>query len=705
MKRKFLPEDIRNLSFLSSPVLSGDGKKIAYMSRKGEEEQGLFPSSLTVIDAENGAVLVEKKDCWYKQPYFLRSSSVLLYLANRTGEFQIYMDNLETGESCRLTTLRHGVLRYEVNQQEEAIVFEAVAWPEEVGAEIACTEMSTEEKTKWQEELEFRPYKATDLTYKMDEWFGMRKGEFSHIGTVSFDAENMCVCRNAELLDVSNEMECIRPSWSYDGKMIAFWGYPNSGARGRQAELFVCKADGTEVRQLTKDMYCSPEQEPVFTAGDESVIGIGYKVYEDGSSLQLPFRAYLSHDDRIEYLPVGMDKGGQEAAVCHGVYPAVAGRTEMGEQGAFLKLSEDGRWLYFLSALKGKTGLYKAELECPANTIRLDITGDKDILAFDIREYAESGKDKNEHKEHKEQIVWLGADSFFPAEIFCNKKQLTYSNSWLEECELGKTEEFWTKSRDKKADLQWFMVHPAGEKVDCLKPAVLYIKGGPETMYTGSFWHEFQALAGAGMTVIFGNPRGSVGFGRSFLAGGICWMNEPMHDLLDMVEDAVLRGFVKHGNIGVTGGSYGGYMTNKLIGRTEVFSAAVTQRCLANPATSYGTGDMGFVSAREIPADFRMYDYLADRAKGNIISYIDHFNIPLLILHGMKDYRCSFEQAEQLFVAMRDRKPEVPVRLVAFPGENHNVSRTGKLYNQIRHVKEMVDWFVKYLKKDGEQHE
>lgn len=71
--------------------------------------------------------------------------------------------------------------------------------------------------------------------------------------------------------------------------------------------------------------------------------------------------------------------------------------------------------------------------------------------------------------------------------------------------------------------------------------------------------------------------------------------------------------------------------------------------------------------------------------------------IPLLILHAFKDYRCSFEQAEQMFIAMKERNPEMPCRLVMFPEENHALTRTGKLHNQIRHLSEMVEWFKKYL--------
>ena len=163
--------------------------------------------------------------------------------------------------------------------------------------------------------------------------------------------------------------------------------------------------------------------------------------------------------------------------------------------------------------------------------------------------------------------------------------------------------------------------------------------------------------------------------------------------------DGVLAAYpqIDPSRLAVTGGSYGGYMTNKLIGRTKLFAAAVSQRSLANPVTSYGTGDMGFISSAPVPEDFKMMDFLIDRARGNIISYVDGMKTPLLILHSFEDYRCSFEQAEQLFIPMKERNPEVPLRLVAFPGENHELTRRGRLSNQQRHLNELLDWFDRYL--------
>lgn len=711
MKRNFQPEDIRNLTFLSHPVLSSDSKKIAWIERKGNGETGLFPSSLCMTDSAGGQIYRTDDGFSYLQPCFLADGQHLLYLSDHSGEMQLYLKNLKCGVSCQLSTIRHGIIRYAVNEQETAIAFEAVLWDEEISAGLAFLEMNKEEKQAWQEELEYRPYEAADLTYKMDEWHGMRKGEYEHIGVLTVDLSRVKELLNAEhsnihkvselisqkLLLPDSSMESVRPSWSHDGSMIAFYGYPHNGARGRQAEIFICHADGTGLSQISENLFLYPDHAPVFAKDDRSVIGIGFPPYEDGSCIMLPYRIYIEETDQKKrscLLPVGMNEDETEIRVCHGINPMMAGRTEMGEHGYYFRLSADGEWLYFLSAVHGKTGLFRCELTHPQNTEQVllpNTTCDTDIQAFSLNDAG--------------GIVWLGADATHPSELYYQGKQLTNVNEWLNECALGHTEEFWTKSRDGKADLQWFLVQPNRERKEIPAPAVLYIKGGPETMYAKTFWHEFQALSSAGFAVIYGNPRGSVGFGRAFNANGVCWCNEAMNDLLDIAEDAIARGFADRSRIGVTGGSYGGYMTNKLIGRCDVFSAAVTQRCLVNPVTSYGTGDMGFISSREIPKNFHMLDYLADRAKGNIISYIDQIKVPLLILHGMEDYRCGFEQAEQIFTAMKERHPDIPARLVAFPGENHNISRTGKLYHQILHLKELVDWFTKYLNRDGEKHE
>ena len=678
MKKRFTSETMKYIQYLSWPAISADGDRLAYVKSVGNEEDGLFRQSVHLMDAQSGkAQCLTEDGVSEKQPVFLADGDRMTYLSNASGQWQLYIKDINTGEAKQVTTLRHGVIRYNLTDDGSKAVFEATLWPEDLEKNQAFAEMNEEEAVAWAAELDWRPYEITNLTYKMDEWYGMRKGEYSHIGVLDLETGQQTI------IDTKG-MEAIRPNWSHDGSRVAFYGYPYDGAKGRQAEIFVCYADGSDLQQMSSDLGLYPDHAPVFTMDDHAVIGVGFPPFEDGSCIMLPYQIDLA-TKQAELL---IDEWDEE--ICHGLQPLVANRTEYGENPSYFKLTKEGEEMYFLSSFHGRSNIYKINIK-EKTKIQLVLKGDTDIHGFAMTE--------------EKRFAYVMGNPQMPAELYFDGERMTDSNPWLQEYALGKFEKHWTKSRDGKVDLQWFMIYPADYEKGKKYPAVLDIKGGPETIYTMNFWHEFQALAEKGFVVIYGNPRGSVGYGREFCANAVCWCNEAMEDMLAIVDAAVETGIVDKDRIGVTGGSYGGYMTNKLIGRTDYFAAAVTQRSLVNPVTSYGTGDMGFISARPVPADFKMKAYLEDRAKGNIISYVDNIKVPLLILHAFKDYRCSFEQAEQLFIPMKERNPEVPVRLVMFPEENHALTRTGKLYNQIRHLSELVDWFDQYLNKGGEADE
>lgn len=655
MKKTFTPNDIKDFDYLSCPIVSPGGKRIAYVVRHADEDSGSFPPTIWLYDVENGET---RKLTDGDQPTFLADGSIV-YLGS---DGQIHLISPKW-ENKKLTSLRHGVKRFSISRDRKKLAFEATLWPYE--KKVAFSEMTDDERAAWDKELEMTPYFITELTYKMDEWYGMRKGEYSHIGTVSIDGTEQ------RLIDTSG-MEAAYPVWSPDGKRLAFYGYPHSGPKGRWAEVFTVNADGSDMKKLTDGNYISPDTPPVFT--ESGVVFCAYPELPDGGTSLLPFMAKPNGETICL-----MDADDEE--VCHGVNPCVASRTVMGET-PYMHLSADGMELFFLTALKGHTRICKIPV-CGGRA-ELVLEGKTDISAFTLASV-------------NEPVCIMGTLNA-PGELWFGGKTLTAHNSWLDEFERSNVEEVTFTGRDGETRLHYFLVHPVGEETGRLYPAVLDIKGGPETMYSASYWHEFHALASAGFAVVCPNPRGSTGFGHAYNSGAICWMNGAMEDVIDCLENAISKGFIDRERVGVTGGSYGGYMTNKLIGRTKLFKAAAAQRCLINPAVSYGTGDLGFINHGSVPKDFTMLAYLEDRARGNLITYIDNIDIPVLILHGFRDYRCGFEQAEQFFVAMKDRHPDVPVRLVMFPEENHGVTRTGKLHSQIRHLDEIVCWFKKYVK-------
>jgi dipeptidyl aminopeptidase/acylaminoacyl peptidase len=167
-----------------------------------------------------------------------------------------------------------------------------------------------------------------------------------------------------------------------------------------------------------------------------------------------------------------------------------------------------------------------------------------------------------------------------------------------------------------------------------------------------------------------------------------------MYDLLQFVDEACKsKNWIDSERIGVTGGSYGGYMTNWIAAHTNRFKVAVTQRSISNFLISYASSDIQGTSL-----DYDSFtDFMSDKIRKSPVAYADKINIPFLILHSEKDMRCPIEGAHQLFVAIKDTNPDLPTRMVIFPKSNHSLLNTGFMHLRIIHYKEMINWFCKYL--------
>ena len=672
MKKQFTPEDLKQVRYLSWPAVSPDGGLIAFVEKMGREEDGAFPPRVRVLEKRTGSFVYETAEGLNEQQPLFLADGRLATLCDASGEYQLWLNDLTTGTRRQVTTLRHGLVHYRV--AAERVVFEATVYPGEAESGAICTEMTPEQKAAWLDELDYTPYVATDLIDKMDEWYGMRKGQISRVGVCGLDGSG------ARILPL-NGMECTFPALNPDGETLCFYGKPYTGARGHADELFTCAADGSGLKQISSKVMLAGGT-PLFHPDGTSVLVLAYHMSEGGGFASMPYRVPLDGSAAAPALDTG------DESLCEGAGEIVVGRAENGENDNVLALA--GERLWFQGGFMGSNNLYSVSLKDPAD-IRLEHKGQTDVQSFGMNARGD--------------LALMQGTAQCPAELYADGRQLTDENAWLKDYAQGRLEEKWITGQDGKARLHYWLLHPVNEEPGKRCPAVLDVHGGPTVTYGTAWWHEFHALSAAGFAVIYGDPRGSVGYGRDFGKGGICWKQEAMDDLMAMCDDAVATGLVDRKRIGITGGSYGGYMTVKMIGSNDYFACAVAQRALINLATSYGTGDMGFVSGPDgVPKDFTMLKYLSDRARNSNIRRVDNIKVPTLILHASNDYRCTFEQAEQLFIAMKERRPEVPVRLVRFPGENHGMTRTGKLHHQIRHLQEMVSWFVKYLGEEAEAH-
>jgi dipeptidyl aminopeptidase/acylaminoacyl peptidase len=226
-------------------------------------------------------------------------------------------------------------------------------------------------------------------------------------------------------------------------------------------------------------------------------------------------------------------------------------------------------------------------------------------------------------------------------------------------------------------------------------PLILDIHGGPHSAYGYVFDHEFQWMAAKGYVVLYPNPRGSTSYGQEF--GNIIQYHYPGDDFKDLmagVDELIARGWVDPEKLGVTGGSGGGVLTNWTVGHTDRFKAAVSQRSIADWTGFWYTADF----SQFTPFWFRgaPWQQEADFKERSPITYIERVHTPLMLIEGEADFRTPpADGGEQMFRALKYLKR--PVVMVRFPGESHELSRSGKPSHRVERLQHIVAWFDKYL--------
>jgi dipeptidyl aminopeptidase/acylaminoacyl peptidase len=274
-------------------------------------------------------------------------------------------------------------------------------------------------------------------------------------------------------------------------------------------------------------------------------------------------------------------------------------------------------------------------------------------------------------------------------------KQITHINAELfDHLNLTEPETIWYKSFDGRRIQAWVQRPPdfqAGKKY----PLILDIHGGPHSAYGYIFDHEFQLMAAKGYVVLYPNPRGSTSYGQEF--GNVIQYHYPGDDFKDLmagVDELISRGWVDPNKLGVTGGSGGGVLTNWTIGHTDRFKAAVSQRSIADWAGFWYTAD--FSQFTQMWFRGAPWEQAADFKERSPITYIQNIHTPLMLIEGESDLRTPpADGGEEMFRALKYLKR--PVAMVRFPGESHELSRSGKPAHRVERLQHIVAWFDKYL--------
>ncbi len=249
---------------------------------------------------------------------------------------------------------------------------------------------------------------------------------------------------------------------------------------------------------------------------------------------------------------------------------------------------------------------------------------------------------------------------------------------------------------DEGIEIDGWVMKPVNFDENKKYPAILNIHGGPKTAYGENFFHEMQYWTGEGYAVFFCNPRGSDGKGNAFADIRGKYGTIDYEDIMKFTDEVLDKfDFIDEKRVGVTGGSYGGFMTNWIIGHNDRFKAAVSQRSIANWFSKFNTTDIGyfFVEDQNQTTPWEDPDKLWEQSP---LKYADKVKTPTLFIHSEEDYRCWVVEGLQMYTALKYHGVEA--RMCMFRGENHELSRSGKPKHRVRRLEEITGWFNKYLK-------
>ncbi len=299
-----------------------------------------------------------------------------------------------------------------------------------------------------------------------------------------------------------------------------------------------------------------------------------------------------------------------------------------------------------------------------------------------------------------DSLLFIGLRGLKLQELYKQEEKaetaVTDFNHWVEKERNLAAPEALTVKTAEGVEIDGWVMRPVYFDENKKYPGILNIHGGPKTVYGENFFHEMQYWASEGYVVFFSNPRGGDGKGNEFSDIRGKYGTIDYEDLMKFTDEVLERyPFIDENRLGVTGGSYGGFMTNWIIGHTQRFRAAASQRSISNWISKFNTTDIGyfFVEDQNQTNPWADHEKLWEQSP---LKYADKVKTPTLFIHAEEDYRCWVVEGMQMFTALKYHGVEA--RMCIFRGENHELSRSGKPKHRVRRLKEITGWFDQYLK-------
>lgn len=644
------PNDVYRLTGVADPRISPDGSAVAFVVWWIDEERNEYRSSIWLAPIDGSApprqlTSGEKRDA---NPRWAPDGHRLAFTSNRDGKTaQLYVMPLgEPGEPRRLTDLKEDAAQ--------------PVWAPD-GSRLVIASRVPDPTLAEEDEKKRPPRRIKRLQYKLDDE-GWTAGRPQHLFVAHADGP-----RKARQL-THGDFEDTGPAWSPDGSKIAF-----TSARHEDwditsvTDVYVVDAGGGEPERITpmEGWSGSPAWSP---DGERIAYYVTPGLHDEPRHGRV---AVIDVATRARHvLTEGLDRN------CT----------------PFPEIREpiwDGEDVLFAVEDRGNVHVYRAAAGGDSSPAAV-IEGELSVSGYDV---------------HGGLTVSVRTTPVSLSVLCAGSIELIdVGTSFSKAHALVEPERFAAVSTDGSEVEAWIM-RPAEFREGERYPLLLNIHGGPFTQYGNRFFDEFQIYAGAGYAVVYSNPRGSSGYseewGRAIrgpIEGGPGWGSVDYDDLMAVVDEAVKRfDFVDPDRLGVMGGSYGGYMTSWIVGHTDRFQCAVSERAVNEMISEDGSADFGGFLRDYTGA--HSWEAPAEYLKVSPWSFGANITTPLLIIHSDDDLRCPVGQAEALFTLLRTLKRDV--EFVRFPGEGHELSRSGSPVHRVMRFEIILEWLDRHLKSES----
>jgi dipeptidyl aminopeptidase/acylaminoacyl peptidase len=667
-------EDLYRFELVSAPQISPDGRHVVYAQQRVDPKTEKKYSNLWIVPTEGGEPRrFTNGDQNDVNPKWSPDGSEIAFLSNRGDEKQpqLYLIPFQGGEARCLTEMKGQWKDFAWSPDGAHILAQFRAKdPEAIERE--------EDEAKKKLGIVERHYDR--VFYKFD-GVGFLPHQRWHLWSVAVDSGETRQLTGGEVFD---ERE---PSWSPDGKWIVFVSNhnPDPDLEHDDDDLFVIpfEAEGDEPLQPDEmrkiETQPGPKQKPTFSPDGETI-------------------AYLGRDGRGDWwknvdlwvVPFGEGTGSARnlsEEIDYSIEFSTLNDLNFG--GGVLSpptWSPDGEQIYFQLCKEGSQLLLRCEVSTGESTTVIDEQGVVGGFTFD---------------QDQENLAYFFGTMDDPGQIWLHRLQdgqtrpITATNPWLEDVDLGSMERVWFPGADDNP-LQGWILKPPGFDPSQEYASILEIHGGPLAQYGEFFMHEFYYLAAQGYVVYFSNPRGGQGYGEEH-AKAIWgdWGNRDYHDLMTWADYLEEQVYIDPERMGVTGGSYGGYMSLWIIGHTDRFRCTVPQRVVSNFISMWGSSDLNWVFQEVLEGKSPIED-VQKAWNHSPMKYLYNATTPTLLIHSEHDHRCPIEQAEQAFVALKTQG--IDTEMVRYPQEPHGLSRQGRTDRRVSRLDHILRWMDKYLK-------